>query len=610
MNGARGPHDARRDTIWAYGILLCFSALYFLSFFNRFAGLRSGNGEFQGGIALLGGWLPYRDFYTAGPPLNGIKAAIELTLFGKALIVSRACAVAERLAIGALLYAWLRRNFSAWASCIAALATIVVSAGDLSDPLASYNHDAILFAMLCGFAASLSLEAVRPRFCVLLAGAAGIAVGLSSLTKQTIGLGTAVAVLVIGGFACARIFGIRRSTVWAVAYVVGFAVPVLAVASYLAHLGVLTACLRMMFVTGPGAKASSGPFVFLVRELALAEFYGRWFFLGALCLALVGRAIGQRIRAAEPAENPRASDWRWMAAISLLAIGGAELLAMTSLPVPLNVTKAAVYFAFIGTALFGVYATDCALRAESAASVRLWQIVLFAAVGWSVAFTLSLSWPCFEAMALPGLALLLAAAVEGVRPRMRWVLYCALALLVALAVLEKLNVPFSFGTESELPVRMASARSSLPELKGMRFPPATERLLDETVPLMHAAAVAHHGVFTYPEFGLVYPLSGAMPPTFAGSHNIDAVPDTVDRADAARLLKNPPRVILYSPSSEEFLRNEEGIWRNGKPSGQRALVAAIEQLLPDYRLVDTFTLRPGDPPIQLYVRKDTAPSTP
>src|SRR6202012_3709279 len=132
-------------------------------YFRRFAGSRSGDGEYSGGLAFLAGRLPYRDYYTAGPPLNPIKSALLLAIFGKALLVTRLAAVVERLAIAALLYAWLRRIFSSWTSAIAALVTIIVSAGDHTDPLASYNHDAIFFAMVCGLLASLSLEDRRRR---------------------------------------------------------------------------------------------------------------------------------------------------------------------------------------------------------------------------------------------------------------------------------------------------------------------------------------------------------------------------------------------------------------------------------------------------------------
>lgn len=591
----------RGDALWPWIIVLAGTALYFLAFFNRFGGLRSGDGEFAGGMGLLAGRLPYRDSYSAGPPLNSIKAAIELSLFGKALIVSRACAVAERLALAGLLYVWLRRTFGRWASSLAALVTIVVSAGDRTDPLASYNHDAILFAMLCGFAASISLESWRPRRTLLLAMASGVAAGLSALTKQTIGLGTAVAVAVIAGVASLRLFDVRRSAAWQAVYWLGFALPVLAVGGYLAHLGVLHACLRMLFVSGPHAKAGT-PGMFVLREIVVAMGYWIWLALGVGGLALGGRAMMRSVRSEVPdvSESPH---WKAFAALTLIAIGAAELLDLTKLPSLHDTLKSAVYFTFAGTTVFGLIAIDLAFKRPRKTTLRLWQIAILAAVGWSVAFTLSLSWPAFEAMTIPGLGLLLALAVEGTRGWGRRFLYAVMVAVVFLAVREKLDLPFTFDKQDEAPVRMATARSNLEELRGMRLPAEEVRMLDETVPLMRSAAAHGQTVFTYPEFALFYALSGANPPTWSGSHNIDVVSDSLARADAQRLLQHPPEVILYARPTEDDLRVQEAIWRDGRPSGQRDLIRAVDSLLPNYRRVDTFELMPGDPKISVYVRK-------
>jgi hypothetical protein len=591
-----------RENVWPLGVVLVSAALFYFSFFNRFAGIRSGDGEFAGGMALLAGRLPYRDYFNAGPPLNSIKAAIELTLFGKALIVSRVCAVLERLVLATILFGWLRRSFTEWAACLAALVTIIVSTGDHSDPLASYNHDAILFAMLCGFAASISLEEWRPLATLALAVFSGAAVGLSVLTKQTVGLGTAVAVAVIGGVACARLFSLRRCTAWLMAYWFGFAVPIVLVGGYLAHLGVLQACLQMLFVSGPHAKASN-PVMFISREMMIALANAIWFVLGMIGLALGGRAIWRSISSEDKQLEFVHPAWGRLALCSVVTVATAELLALTAMHPLRDISKSEVYFTFAGTTVFGLIAIGLAFRRSPPSTLRLWQIAILAAVGWSVAFTLSLSWPVFEAMALPGLGLLVAATVDGARGGGRRFLYVVLAAIVLLAVWEKLDLPFSFDWQDEAPVRKSTAKSDIPAMRGMRLPTETVRLLDEAVPLMQSAAEEHHTVFTFPELILLYPLSGANPPTWAASHNIDVVSDSLAREDAARLLNHPPEVILFARPTEANLRAQEFVWRDGKPSGQRDLIAALDTLLPDYRLLDTFVLRQGDNPIRLYVRK-------
>src|SRR5207253_2726654 len=102
--------------------------------------------------------LPYRDFFTASPPLTIFKSAAVLSLFGKAYIVTRAFGVFERVCLGVLVYLWLVRLFRPAHAALAAFVTLVVSSGDISDPIASYNHDAIILAVGAGFVTSFALD--------------------------------------------------------------------------------------------------------------------------------------------------------------------------------------------------------------------------------------------------------------------------------------------------------------------------------------------------------------------------------------------------------------------------------------------------------------------
>jgi len=220
-----------------------------------------------------------------------------------------------------------------------------------------------------------------------------------------------------------------------------------------------------------------------------------------------------------------------------------------------------------------------------------------------VAVTLSLSWPAFEAMLLPGLGVVLAAVIDGAAGWGRRFALLTIAAMVFLSVREKLDLPFGFDRQDEPAVQVANVVSPEPMLRGMRLPAETVRLLDETSELMRAKALEGKRVFTYPEMSLVYALSGGQPPTWSGSHNIDVVSDGMARDEALRLLANRPAVVLYARPSEEDLRQQEITWRGGRRSGQRDMVAAVDQIVAGYRLVDTFEVRPGDTPVRLYVER-------
>jgi hypothetical protein len=601
--GQLGKREAL-STAAMYAALMLLPAMFFAGFFNRFSGLRSGGGEYGGGMAYLSGLLPYRDYFTAAPPLNLFKSAILLKLFGRALIVSRSAGVVERLLIGCVLFRWLRQMFRPSHALLASVVTVILSVGDAADPIASYNHDAIFGAMLCGFAASFILardDMPWSRFAVasVLSGAFG---GLSLMSKQTVGLGAMAATSFVVAFAVFRLDGWRRSAAWCALFLLGAAAPIAAVLLYLHRLNVFQDFVRMLFVQGPAAKASHAS-DFLVRELVVVKFnFGR-FLLGMAALVLSWRTLRRSVAAGLPDHEESAAQLRrtaLLATIGCVIVGAAQLLSLTSVPALHDFSKCCVYFVFIGlTLLLPGFAFNAF---EPEMSRYRAQCALFCAVSWSVAFMLSLSWPAYEAMLLPGLGFLLAAILRGAQPRSLRYIYAAVALIVFLQVREKMDVPFAFDYQTDAPVKLAVYQSVQPQLRWMRFSKPTVAFLDDTVGLAQTHAVGGDTIFTYPEMGLLYSLTGKRFPTFAGSHNIDVINDSFACEEAERLKRAPPSVIVYAPVSEEQLRGAETIWRGGKPSGQRCLTSAVEAIVSGYRIAGRYQLALGNPEITVYVR--------
>jgi hypothetical protein len=577
--------------------------LFLLSFFNRFAGLRSGDGEYAGGMALLSGIMPYRDYFTTGPPLNLLKSALLLKTFGGALIVSRVAGVLERIVIAFVMLRWLVQLFRPWHAVAAGVVTMVVSTGDPTDPIASYNHDAILFAMIAGLAASLALEGGVPeggtrRRTISLAILSGISAALSLLTKQTVGLGAVVCVGVAGGILLAKLDGMRRAGVWCMGFAAGCAVPLAATAVWLWRTHILGALLRMLFVTGPAAKAGHAS-DFLVREFVVAAINWKRVLAAVAGLALSWRAVRRGLRAKDARPAGQREQAAWVAAGAAVIIA-AEALAYTRLPVVRNSSKCAVYYVLIGLTVW--LAGQMVWLFRAGLTRRTAQAILFGAVAWSIAVMLSLSWPAFEPMTLPGLGFLLAATLDGVRDRWRWLPLLAMAALVFLQVREKLDGPFGFGHMNEAAVRYADSSSVQPQLRGMRLPAPMLKFLDDTVGLIATETRPGDTIFTYPEMGLLYPLTGRQPPTWATSHNIDVINDAFAREEAERLTRARPAVIVYYRLPEQTLLQDEREWRRGARSGQRDLIAAVEGLVQGYRLAGTYVVAPGDPPIEVYVR--------
>jgi len=599
---ANRPGRILRQEIVPLTLLAIVTFAFLSTFFNRFAGLRSGNGEFTSGIMFLSGSLPYRDCFSATPPFNFLKSALLLAVFGKTLFVSRLAGVVERIGIALLLYLWLRKLASVRNAFIAALVTIIVSSGDHTDPIASYNHDAILFAMLCGYAASFLLDADLPArrfFC--LSAFAGIAAGFCLLTKQTIGLGVFTAVLLIVATLLLRMAKPARALLWIAAYLSGCATVIASCFLWLAHYHLVSTFLRMVFLSGPKAKAGS-PLDFFTRIAHVAAADPEWTSLGLLATILSAAALYRflfrpnAISTSQQTAKPVIA----AAALALALLVLSLLLSHTALPVAHGFSKAAVYFVQFSLTLWFIVAVIESLRHTP--SIHLSNFILFAGVAWSVAVMLSLSWPAFEPMLLPGLALLLIGALEAVKPRGFAFISLIAAVMVFCQFREKLDVPFSFDRLDDSPVRFATASSTLPELRHMRFSPGSVAMLDGTTSIIRSHTTPHDTIYTYPGIELLYELADRGYPTISATHNIDVVNDAFAAQEAQRLLRTPPAVIVYYQQNPADMRHDDIIWRNGQPSGQHILLAAVEQLTRNYTLAASYPMPPAGRQIEVYLR--------
>jgi hypothetical protein len=585
---------------------------YLLLWWNHFAGLRSGNGEFQGGSFFLAGLRPYRDYFTASTPLTVLKSAAELWLFGNAAIVSRACGVVERVILGVIVYLWLARMFRATYAALAAIVTIIVSSGDYADPLASYNHDAILLGVISGFLASYVLDALRStRGAAVFATLSGICAGLCFCTKQTTGAGITAAIAVIVCACLFRLDGWRKACVFLAGYAAGWIIPAVLLFVWLTSLGALHACLKDIFVSGPAAKASNaGDFLF--REIFYLKLFARPFLLACAALALSWTAL-RSAASQQSASQRRLRPVLWILALGIAAVAIGAVASYAGLGFDAtgfdrSIDRAdrylfipAIYFAFWACTLLLVFFGILWLLGKL--SRREAQFCLYAGVSLAVAFMLSLSFPVFEAMLVPGLGLPAAALLERWRGWRAPVVYAALALLIAGETYAKLDRPFGFGGINEPPVRVANARSSFPEMRGFVLPPGIMSFIDSTLRIIKTNSSPGDRIFTYPEMGLFYGLSGMTCPTSTCSHNIDVVNDQFAKREAERLLRNPPAVLIHYVEPESDLESEELVWRHGQRSvGQRDLLAAVETLAKQYRPAGTFMLSPKRYRVEVYVR--------
>lgn len=598
------PPPDGKTRIWAIGAVAAVVVTlgFFLLYWNRFAGIRSGLGGFGGGVSFLHGLVPYRDFFAASPPMFTFTSAAALKLFGEAIVVTRGFGVFERLVIALLVYAWLSRFFAARHALVAAIITMVASACDIADPISSYNHETIMWAIASGFAASFALDPDQTaiRRTTICAVVSGFLAGLSFATKQTMGLGATLFIPVVVSLCLLRMTGIRKAASFLWLFVAGWAAAAGALLLWLSGLGVVHEFLTDIFLKGPAAKGASAN-DFLARDLLVAMAYRIPVIVGMAAMLLSWPAL--RRSSAERQER-QADSWQSMVQLGLLcaaciAAGAAASYAgIVRLP---SWTTAASYFELSATLVLLLHDLSVWLRRPF--SRREAQFCLLATVSFGMAFMVSLSYPIFEAMLLPGIGFLTAVCLDGFNGWRRNAAYALCAGMLITQTCQRLNLPFCFSGFGEPPVSTATERSAIPELRGLRLPPDIVQFIDGTARIVQEHSTDTDTIFTYPEMSIFYSVTHRRPPTVSGSHNIDVVNDAFAREEAQRLLAGRPAVLIYWREPEEKLYLDDVIWRGGRRSGQREIIQAMETLAAQYQLAATYRVPPGDKVVNVYVHR-------
>jgi hypothetical protein len=550
---------------------------------------------------FLQGLRPYRDYFTAAPPVNVLVSAGVLALFGKTVAVIRAYGVFERLVIATILYLWLARFFRVSSAAIATITTMVISAGDPSDTFSSYNFATILFGSISGFAASFYIDRRTQSWrAITLAICAGISAGLAFATKQTIGIGITVAVPCLAAVCAFKLSGFRKAGLFLLVYAAGWGLAAGGILLWLADLGILHEFFVDVFFKGPSAKASN-PFDFVIRAARVAYHQLLPWLAGCVSLLLLVPAFNRVIQGKRPAREQRRSLWV-LGVLSIAAIALGAFLSYRGVYALGALPNYPIYYGFYGSALLMLIIAVSALR--HVLTERQAQLFLLAGVSFAIAFMLSLSWPALDGMLYPALGVVLAATLDGLQSKWwQYLVYAVCGILLIAETCDRLNRPQGFHEWVEPPVWEATAASTVPELSGLRLPPTVVRFIDTTVDIVALHSTSKDTIFVYPEMGVLYELAHRRWPTETDSHNIDVINDEFARQEARRLLQARPAVIVYYRVPEVDLHGDELYWRHGKRSGQRDLIKAVETLISQYQLAGTFHIPPNPMPLMVYVRQ-------
>lgn len=188
MNGLPARLRGRRLEWIGSAAVAAAATWYWLRYFNRATNLLDEGSTATQALRILRGELIYRDFFTVVTPFSYYTVASLFQLFGEQLMVMRWAALVTGVGI-VLVALVIGRRISAWPFAAAAALLTTVWGWFLGTPN-FYSLEAALFSLIA--LACYLRGAPSPRWLV----AAGVAAGLSAMTKQNTGAYTAAGLLI------------------------------------------------------------------------------------------------------------------------------------------------------------------------------------------------------------------------------------------------------------------------------------------------------------------------------------------------------------------------------------------------------------------------------
>lgn len=589
--------------------LLCFFFLYY----NNAVSYRGGNGLFIGWSWMINhGYLPYRDFFCHTPVLYLLRGCALLTLFDGQFISFRYAGMLERMVMGVLIFLILSKLFPKKVAVMPALVTMMAGSCDHSDCLCVYTTECIFYSIVCiACGVSAMKQNISRSKLILLAMLSGVAAGCCLFTKQSVGLGCAVAAPVVVSLGLWRLDGIKKAVEFVGAYLVGLIASSGAVLGWMAYNGILNDFLVQCFVTAPAAKATNAGDFF-------ARFYSRTmesvacFGAALLILAFSWKKI---IRLGEQPtdQSESARDMMPLAAIAAVALTTGTLLgaywtaaSTISVLLGLLVRTTSMFLTFYGL----VFLCSVYLVKVIRGTINRWEIqaFIFASIAFADTFMVGLSFPFYEQIIPPGLAIVLAMLAYNLKGWKAFAYSTFCFVVISTSAINKIHYPFLFEDFIESPASQATKTLKAKHMKGFSLPADMADFIDETVEIVAQNTTPNDKIFAYPEGGIFYPLTERHCTTFCMGHNMDTVADSVAEKDAQKLLDDPPKVLIYYRTNENWMKKLEKLWRRGKPSGNRALMNACEELGKRYKLAKKFPFpnacEDGGVVVEVYVRPD------
>ncbi|GEM_PF-3459963 len=569
-----------------------FALLFLLPWWDRYLGLTNEGWYLFFGKQILAGLIPYRDFYLFVPPGQSLMMAGLTSVFGDRVIVAEMFGLIGSVSLALSLYVWMVRLFPAFWSALAVMCTTAIYFKGPVESLSGLQLNSLLFPVLAFTAANFALESDGGIFSCL---AAGFFAGVAMVTKQTSGVATLSLVVLLPALIAVRA-NVRTGLRSLVLFFAAWCLPVLPVCLWLARNGAFGAFMNDAFLQGPSSKGSLASL--LARQIT-GMFANRYQEISAAAAAILVVAVALMIyRGNERDDHEQNSARRTVPVLGFAALAIVAMIYAQRAPYawPSRLTRLDFFFttAPIYAGQFGslILLAIYGLRWVRKQTTRRDDLILLAAsASFICVFLFSFSWATGRVMLIPAFPFVASYGLSrldaGKRSPLLKVAAAATAILcIAIMAGFKMRTPYLWADWRQGDALTATTALDFPELRGIRVTPETANFMNQVVSDIQQNSKPGDAIAEFETMPLLFSLSQRPPATFAYVHYIDITPDSIYRADAARLEKDPPAVIVFLDRSEAELREDEVNFRNGRSSGERFLWSELSRLKCRYRVVD------------------------
>ncbi len=574
-------------------VVIAVATVFFGSWWNRYVPPTA-----DGEAALLAPWAsdyqPYRDYFMQAPP--GVPMLVQAirAVSGPRILGTLTFGALLRTAAACALFGLLLDVASPAYAALAVLVALFVSSTDISDTPFYYNHIGAALIVIGTYLGRAAAAGRRMRH--LAAGfGAGLLISFAVAIKQTMVFGAAA-----GGVAILLLALPRPRAGWGRLLASVIAGGVAAVAGTWGWLQWQGLTDSFLFVMRHAPESKGGVLRSLVRPLTLlpsvgeafSATLGAWLVIGVGILLWILHRRRVQLRADLLLMVVLVALWfglqrgYWTPRVETLfltALGwwGSLVLAVLHLPPPRHLMS----------------------------QPRTRSIVALGLLSFGIGYCFAVSWPLFENIAFPGLALLFAVMLEY-RPSVatrRWAVAGLVfgAVCMGISVNRKFATPHYWGLWFEPPLYEPHVAFPHPALEGMRVSEPAATLYATTAQIARERTLPTDRIYVYPNMPLLYAIADCRPATYSFAHWVDVCPDFLGQEDAERLRRNPPRLMIIRDDPIGFIAGEEILYRGGRRSSVRDVVQAIHDLLPSYDQVAVVRSTVAAP-IFFLVRKDAS----